>query len=132
MVRNGKRPLTQIINRMEENFRIQPLVTKTTSNLFIAIKPPNNVYQIKDYFVIIIDKTECRDNYICKVYTKLKSLFVYENFDSKNMGCYLSEEDDFYFTYICVDKLIKPSMCIYNIDCYFKKLIFMTLFHNIL
>ena len=58
--------------------------------------------------------------------------FISLNIAIKNMGCYLSEEDDFYFTYICVDKLIKPSMCIYNIDCYFKKLIFMTLFHNIL
>ena len=92
LVRNGKNPLTQITNRLDEFTKhCNPLITKLHSTK-LYFKYLNNFYIYRLSFCQIIKKLE--NKVICKIYVS-NSIFNFLNFNSTLMGCLVVDRNNF-------------------------------------
>ena len=113
MVRSGKNPLTQIINRIEEIQSLFPVedIIKTKS---VGLKHPNNINEYKE-FICIVMETNDNINVVCKVYSNVHPLYDLDNFTSDNIGCFVFDINDYYIELIHCAYLV--NNIIFNPDC---------------
>ena len=127
MIRSGKCPLAQIINRLDE-YNDNILLKPKYINSRINIKNPNNYYYLKDLsFCQIIECIE-EDKILCKIY-KANSFLSFGSFDLCIIGCRIVDHSCFTIQIININVLHGKYIGISNIPFYLNKIIFLKLHH---
>ena len=129
MVRFGKNPLTQIINRIEEIPSLVP-VEDIIKKKSVGLKHPNNIYEYKEFICIVMEPND-NINFVCKVYSNLRPLYDLDNFTSDNIGCFVSDINDYYIELIHCEYLVNNIIFIPDFEGYQNECIFMKLLHNL-
>ena len=88
-----KNPLTQVINRLEEqsSFTLSSNIKQNTNS--INIKRPNNLYSINNTFREVVGVVDL-NVYKVNIFNS-KSLYRYNYFESSSIGCYEADDIDF-------------------------------------
>lgn len=135
MVRSGRNPITQIVNRFSE-LSASVITLKPFQGLHISCKPPNNAYildtsvcceVVDDEPLSLEDGNPAKRNVLCRVYEKAEPLFS-TPCDSRIIGCYCVSPRDASIISVDRERFVMQATMVEMED---KRLCFMAVLHDI-